>query len=217
MVKPLSEPLDPPIDLVSTNVGQTQLLGERHGRRVFSAIRKTAVPSRVTSLYLGYHGLQGDQQTDGRLVGTGGGRPVHGGPLQAVYAFSLAHYAFWASEFGETLALGSFGENLTVGIEEQDVHIGEIWVLGGARLQVTKPRRPCFKLDMHLGGGTSQRMIESGRCGWYLKVLRPGEIPVRGRRVIQIESRLMCAMTIRQEFLDKMRRDRTVPDLHIED
>ena len=53
--------------------------------------------------------------------------------------------------------------------------------MGVATLQVTQPRWPCFKLALyreqaHIGA----RLRETGRTGWYLRVLEPGEVPAAG-------------------------------------
>jgi MOSC domain-containing protein YiiM len=55
-------------------------------------------------------------------------------------------------------------------------------------LQVAQPRYPCFKLSMHTRvPDIERRLIDSGRCGWYLRVLSPGEVPARG--AVEVEHR----------------------------
>ena len=65
----------------------------------------------------------------------------------------------------------------TLGPLEREVGIGDVWRWGSAVLQVTQPRWPCFKRGMYRGredvGG---RVRVSGRAGWYLRVLEPGEV-----------------------------------------
>jgi MOSC domain-containing protein YiiM len=42
---------------------------------------------------------------------------------------------------------------------------------------VSQPRWPCFKLALHRGrADMQQRFRSSGRTGWYLRVLEPGEV-----------------------------------------
>ncbi len=49
------------------------------------------------------------------------------------------------------------------------------------RLQVCQPRWPCFKLALHRQrADIAARMRTSGRTGWYLRVLEPGEVPAAG-------------------------------------
>ena len=78
--------------------------------------------------------------------------------------------------------VGMFGENLMVaGWLEEQVFIGDVWSWGDALLQVTQPRIPCYKLAIVTGRQDMLgRLVETGRTGWYLRVLRPGDVPVAG-------------------------------------
>ena len=92
----------------------------------------------------------------------------------------------WKSSFGRRPAPGrvavgeapSFGENLLVaGLEERSVCIGDVWEVGGARLQVSQPRWPCAKIEMYNRlPGLLVRVRATGRYGWLLRVLRSGEL-----------------------------------------
>jgi MOSC domain-containing protein YiiM len=149
--------------------GTPQLIGDNE-RQVWSAIRKRRVTAVEIALDAG--GLDGDRQAD--LVS-------HGGLDKAVYAYPSANYDFWSSlDYG--LAPGGVGENLAVaGPDEHEVRIGDIWAWGQALLQVSQPRTPCYKLALHTGRKeVTGHMIDSGRCGWYLRVLRPGSVPTHG-------------------------------------
>src|SRR6185436_2165922 len=110
------------------------------------------------------------------------GGQVHGGPDQAVYAFPAEHYPAFDRELGRTLEPGFVGENLTVrGATEEDTCIGDVWAWGDARLQVTSPRGPCFKLGYRLGRHALRTWVrEAGLVGWYLRVLRPGTVTTSG-------------------------------------
>jgi MOSC domain-containing protein YiiM len=162
----------PAVRLGAVNVGTPTLLGELDGERVWSGIRKRPVASDER-LWLSWLDLAGDGQAD---------LDVHGGPDKAVYAYPSEHLASWAGELGETLGDAPFGENLsTIGVLEQDVGIGDVWRWGSATLQVTQPRWPCFKLTMFRArDDVGPRLRASGRTGWYLRVLEPGEVPVGG-------------------------------------
>lgn len=167
------------VEVESVNVGAVALLMERNGKSVYSSIAKS--PVAVEAIYLTPTGLAGDQQADTRLRD---GRQAHGGHEQAVYAYPAEHFGLWARELGQEIGPGAFGENLTIrGVTEDEARIGEIWKWGEARLQVASPRGPCVKLDYHRGRpkpSMIERMIENGRCGWYLRVLEPGVVPVGG-------------------------------------
>ncbi len=163
------------VRLVSVNVAQPQVLGRLTVRRrevaVVSAIAKQ--PVRVDTLYLDWENLEGDGQAD---------RRVHGGPDKAVYAYPADHWPRWREEEGRDFGPASFGENLTVaGWTEAATCIGDVWSWGDALLAIAQPRSPCFKLGMHAGRpGITERLQATGRTGWYLRVFRPGQVPVAG-------------------------------------
>ena len=124
-------------------------------------------------LWLSALNLAGDAQAD---------LSVHGGTDKAVYAYPSEHLIAWSEELGDELGAAPFGENLsTVGVLEHEVRIGDVWSWGEARLQVTQPRWPCFKLALHRGRRDIQaRMRATGRTGWYLRVLEVGEVAAAG-------------------------------------
>ena len=160
------------IRLAAVNVGSPTILGEIRGERVWSGIRKRPVPP-TTVLWVSALNLAGDAQAD---------LSVHGGPDKAVYAYPSEHLEPWAEELGEELGDAPFGENLsTLGALERDVRVGDVWQWGSALLQVTQPRWPCFKLNLYRDRADIQaRLRASGRTGWYLRVLEPGEVPAAG-------------------------------------
>jgi MOSC domain-containing protein YiiM len=134
-----------------------------------SGFRKSPVAGPVVARRLG---LDGDAQAD---------LSVHGGPDKAVYAYATRHYPAWAADHPENAAAlvpGSMGENLCItGLDENSVHIGDILRHGGAVLQVTQPRQPCFKLALAFGNPRMVRtMTRTGRSGWYFRVFEDGPI-----------------------------------------
>lgn len=152
--------------LASIQVGRIAPLGPD---AVPSGFIKKAVAGPVT---VGELGLDGDAQAD---------LTVHGGPEKAVYGYAADHYPRWARDFpalAERFLAGSMGENLTVtGIEEGDLCVGDVHVIGSALLQLCQPRQPCFKLALALGEARlAKAMVRSGRSGWYYRVLRGGTI-----------------------------------------
>jgi MOSC domain-containing protein YiiM len=199
--------------IVSVNTGIVAPLGERRGRQVRSGILKHPVMSG--SLQLGELGLEGDEQEDKRKV-RDTDRRIHGGPLKAVYFYPRAHYELWVPELGQALVPGMFGENVTVDdVLESEVFIGEVWEWGDALLEVTDHRRPCYKLNMLRGVGTSEAMMRNGRCGWYCKVLRPGTVPTRDAltRIHQPAT----GTTVLESFFAKVAREPIVPDMPDDD
>jgi len=121
---------------------------------------------------LGREGLQGDAQAD---------RRVHGGPEKALHHYAVESYAALAAVFpgiAAQLVPGSIGENLsTEGWTEAQVCIGDVFRLGEARIQVSQPRSPCWKIDHRYGEAALSRAIaERGLTGWYYRVLEPGRV-----------------------------------------
>ena len=151
-------------------VGEPSVLGYRRERPVLSAITKARVAA--PELNLTELNLDGDRQAD---------LTVHGGVDKAVYVYPAEHYPAWAAE-GFEAEPGGFGENISLtGATEDDVRIGDVWAWGDALVQVSQPRQPCFKLAMKTGRkDVTPMMIDSGRSGWYLRVLRPGTVPTSG-------------------------------------
>ena len=158
------------IEVVTVNVGTPRLLARRHGAAVYSGIAKQPVPPG-TVLWLSLVNLAGDSQAD---------LSVHGGLDKAVYAYPSEHLPGWEAELGGPLGPAPFGENLsTRGVTEEDVHIGDVWRWDGALLQVCQPRWPCFKLALHRDRPDVQAVMRrTGRTGFYLRVLQPGEVTV---------------------------------------
>ena len=122
------------------------------------------------SVWLGSLNLTGDGQAD--LV-------HHGGANKAVCVYSAEHYPFWHRELNRVdMQHGAFGENLTIaGLTEKDVCIGDIWAIGEALVQVSQPRHPCWKLARRWNiKDLALRVQQTGRTGWYFRVLREGLI-----------------------------------------
>lgn len=152
--------------IVSINVGLPREV-EWRGKAVRTSIFKAPVSGRVRVTRLN---AEGDQQSD---------LSVHGGADKAIYAYPSEHYAFWRNELPDTdLPWGAFGENLTTeGLLEDKVHIGDRFRAGSAEFTVTQPRMPCFKLGIRFNRPDMvKRFMHSRRSGFYLAVLREGEI-----------------------------------------
>ena len=152
--------------LLSVNVGLPREVDLR-GKLVRTSIFKAPVKGRVR---VGALNLQGDEQSD---------LSVHGGADKAVYAYPSEHYPFWRKELpGMDLPWAMFGENFTTeGMLEEAVRIGDRIKVGSAEFVVTQPRMPCYKLAIRFGRpDIIKRFLQSGRTGFYLAVLREGEV-----------------------------------------
>ncbi|QDT04820.1 6-N-hydroxylaminopurine resistance protein [Rubripirellula lacrimiformis] len=121
-------------------------------------------------VWLDTENLDGDGQAD---------MDHHGGPHKAVCVYSASHYPEWRTRLNlPELPWGSFGENFTVGeLTEQDVCIGDVWSVGGAVVEVSQPRQPCWKLARRWDiKDLALQVQNTGRTGWYFRVLTQGVV-----------------------------------------
>ena len=148
----------------SVNIAKPQLR-PRNGSDVLTGGDKQPVPSA----YLNPLGFEGDGQGD---------TTNHGGEDKAVCIYSLDHYPHWEGILQRPLPPGSFSENLTIlGLDEQQVCIGDIFRAGEALLQVTQPRTPCAKLaGKHGEPQLVQWVADANYTGCYMRVLSPGVV-----------------------------------------
>jgi MOSC domain-containing protein YiiM/ferredoxin-NADP reductase len=101
---------------------------------------------------------------------------------KALMHYCSQHYPFWRSEQAQSahhFTLGSFGENLVSSCaNERNICIGDVLSIGEEVLvQVSEPRRPCFKLNHRFHVKNMARLSQDlGRTGWYYRVIRGGNI-----------------------------------------
>ncbi|MFC5588486.1 MOSC domain-containing protein [Sporosarcina soli] len=102
----------------------------------------------------------------------------HGGLDRAVCVYPYEHYTLWEQEFNKPLPRSTFGENITVtNMLEQDVHIGDIFQLGDAVIQITQGRIPCSTITKRTDlPPLLKRMIETGFTGYLCRVLEEGTV-----------------------------------------
>jgi MOSC domain-containing protein YiiM len=157
------------LKLVSVNVARPRAIGTRAGEVVVSGIAKT--PVSAERVRIGVTNIDGDGQAD---------LTVHGGADKAIYAYLADHWSWWEREHGLPCRPATFGENLTLsGADESVIAIGDRFRWGGALLEVSQPRAPCYKFAMHTGREDGpQLMTLSARCGWYLRVIEEGDAPI---------------------------------------
>src|SRR5262245_20079370 len=148
--------------LLSVNVSQPKAVPDG-GKVVTTGIFKQPVEGRIRLRMLN---LDDDGQADFKNH-------------EGAYAYSIENYDFWKRELGrEDFSYGQFGENFTVeGMLEDTVHLGDVFQIGGALVQVSEPRVPCAKLALKMGMPTfPKRFLASERVGFYLRVLQEGEV-----------------------------------------
>jgi MOSC domain-containing protein YiiM len=160
--------------IVSIQIGQpTEYRHEGHAdgkaHSWLTAFWKSPVAGAV---WVSHTNLAGDRQAD---------TVNHGGIDKAVLAYSADHYAYWRTRLNlPDMPLGGFGENLTVaGLDETSVCIGDTWQAGPVVFQVTQPRQPCWKMSRRWQiADLAKQVINSGKSGWYLRVLAEGALSV---------------------------------------
>lgn len=167
-----------------------------------SAIAKRPVAGRV---FVGREGLAGDAQGD---------RKHHGGPDKALHHYAFEHYAYWLGAIGERAVLnqpGAFGENLsTVGMTEDTAAIGDVFRLGGAVVQISQGRQPCWKLNARFEvPDMAVRVQKTGFTGWYYRVIEEGFVEAGDALVLQ--DRVSPEWTLRRAwrvlYVDTMNLD----------
>jgi MOSC domain-containing protein YiiM len=160
-------------DLRSRDVGLARPIDHPWHSAIFKSPVEGAVMLRRTN-------LEGDGQAD--LLN-------HGGPDMAVLCYSAEHYPMWRGEMGiEEMGPGAFGENLTVsGQDELSVRVGDVYQVGEAVVQVSKPRGPCYKISYRWRRpDLLARVVATGRHGWYVRVLREGLVEA-GQKITLVE------------------------------
>ncbi|MCL6296494.1 MOSC domain-containing protein [Jejuia spongiicola] len=152
------------MEIISTNIAKpTTIIW--NGKETTTGIYKTATNAPI---YLEKEAVRGDEISN---------RSVHGGVYKACYLFSANQYAYWKSLYPNlSWDYGMLGENLTVkDLDETKIHIGSIYKIGEALVQITQPREPCFKFGIKLGTQNAlKQFIDSGLPGTYVRVLEEG-------------------------------------------
>ena len=115
-------------------------------------------------------------------------RKHHGGEFKACYLFSADYYPDWKTKYPHLeWDWGMFGENLTVsGLNEDLLFVGDIYTLGTAKIQITEPRQPCYKLGIRFGDqAVLQEFIAYGHPGTYVRILEQGWVKTGDEMVLE--------------------------------
>lgn len=150
-------------EVVSLNIGKPVEVPFK-GKEISTGIFKKPAQGPV---FLSWCNFEGDGQAD---------TVHHGGRDKAVCVYPHEHYGYWERELGIELEPGAFGENITLGgLSEEEVHIGDVFQLGEAIVQISQPRQPCFKLAMRYGLPDMPLKVQNtGYTGFYFRVLKEG-------------------------------------------
>ncbi len=157
------------LHLISVNVGMPGIIGTYRGEAVVSGIVK--MPVAHPSVFVGANNIEGDGQAD---------LSAHGGIDKAVYCYPADHWPWWEREHAFSCRPAAFGENLTVeGADERAIAIGDRFRWDEVLLEVSQPRSPCFKFAIFSERPDAPSlMTDSGRSGWYFRVVREGRASV---------------------------------------
>ncbi|WP_017446308.1 MOSC domain-containing protein [Gayadomonas joobiniege] len=168
------------MQVLSINVSKKRKI-KHLNREIETGIFKQ--PLAENKVFIDTLGLVGDEQADLKN---------HGGPDKAVYAYGYQHYDYWRQVLpNQPLNYGGFGENLTLAeLAEERVQIGDTFGLGEAKLQVTQPRVPCFKLGIKFDYLKMPKLFtQSLKTGIYFRVLKAGEVKVGDKLVLLEQAR----------------------------
>ena len=157
--------------IAELRIGKVRPLGPN---AVPSGIDKVAVAGPLIAWA---EGLEGDEQGDTRH---------HGGADKALHAYPVVHYPAWANDLPEHAAQfgpGAFGENLVIeGATEDDSCLFDRYRLGGAIVEVSQTRQPCWRLNLRFDlCDMAARVQQTGRTGWYFRVVSEGLITAGDR------------------------------------
>jgi MOSC domain-containing protein YiiM len=126
----------------------------------------------IKNSYLTKVGFRGDEQGD---------TLHHGGETKAVLLFSAKSYKKLNELSGNDFDhddIAHYGENIVVDeIDENDICVGDILQIGNAKVEISQPRQPCWKLSANTKTKSMTSLIyNNGLSGWYARVIDEGEI-----------------------------------------
>ncbi|WP_242132726.1 MOSC domain-containing protein [Aestuariivivens marinum] len=191
--------------ITSTNIAKPTTITWR-GKQITTGIYKTPTHGPI---YLGKNDVTQDEVTD---------RRHHGGAFKACYLFSAEQYPYWKNLYPHLdWNWGMFGENLTVArLNETQIQIGDIYKVGGALIQITQPREPCFKLGVKFGSQlVLKQFIEHGHSGTYIRVLEEGHVKVGDELSLVKQSNNSLSTYALNHLLFAKTKDKTLLELAI--
>ena len=138
----------------------------------------------------------------------------HGGSDKAVCVYSLDHYAYWEDALRIRLPEAAFGENLTVSsLNEDDICIGDVFLLGTSSVQVSQPRQPCRTLAARFGRDDLLKLLaDSGFTGFYFRVLEEGLVEMDAELILKEKDPLAISVSFANHTFYHNRKDREAID-----
>lgn len=191
------------MQVISTNIGApTSFIW--NGKQELTGIFKYPT---TDSLFLGQQDVAKDTVID---------RVHHAGLNKACYLFSADQYPYWKGQYPDLeWDWGMFGENLTVeGLDESQIRIGDIYKIGGAVVQVSQPREPCYKLGVRFGTQEILRkFIAHNHPGTYVRILEEGKVQKGDALELKLQSE--NALTIQQFYELMYSKEKPKEMLHL--
>lgn len=156
--------------IVSLQIGKAKYYGDKNSKDFFDKEWESGSFKEVvdTQVWTDKLGLSGDEVAD---------KVHHGGEEKAIFANSYENYEIWAKFLGfKTIPFGALAENLTIsGLHESGVCLGDIHKIGSVVLQVSQPRKPCWKISKRWNNKKfTHEIYTTGLTGWYYRVLEEG-------------------------------------------
>ena len=148
------------------SIGKAKTITNSSKGELYSGICKTPVYEKI---YLDFQGFLGDESAD---------KVKHGTLEKAVCGFSSKHHSLLKEELKRELNAGDFGENLSISdFDENKAHLGDVFKIGEAEIQITQPRPPCNKLVFKFENISVFTLFnEFNLGGCYFRVIKPGWI-----------------------------------------
>ncbi|CZE49430.1 MOSC domain-containing protein [Campylobacter geochelonis] len=146
----------------------------------------------------------------------------HGGIEKAIFANSAKNYKIWENFLETKMEFGDMGENLSIDeLDENSVCVGDIHKIGSLVLQVSQPRKPCFKISKFFNNAKfTAEIFKTGRTGWYYRVVENGSCKCGDEvEMVQKDSANLSIMELNQlfyapkehlELLEKFKKLKTI-------
>ncbi len=155
--------------IVSIQIGKVKSYGNKDSKDFLTKYWESGSFKEPTleRVRAGKLGLSGDEVAD---------KIHHGGEEKAIFANSYENYSEWSEFLGKEISFGALSENLTIsGLHESNVYLGDIHKIGEATLQVSQPRKPCWKISKRWNNKKfTHEIYATGLTGWYYRVLEEG-------------------------------------------
>jgi MOSC domain-containing protein YiiM len=176
--------------VISLQVGKVKSYGDKNSKEFIDKYWQSASFKEPLcgEVWAGKLGLSGDEVAD---------TLHHGGADKAIFANSYENYEKWADFLHvNTIPYGALAENLTItGLHESSVFLGDIHKIGSAVLQVTQPRKPCWKISKRWNNKNfTHEIYTSGLTGWYYRVIEEGFIKAGDRVTILSQEKVKISI-----------------------